>query len=1514
MNSTQIILSSRELFPLWYSTIKEYAISYDIWTFCDPDTSNEPPTDSVKAEALRKLGDRINSTISLEFRVYILNQFTPRDKLTQLRQNIQLTSEDQASQLRNEFDLLRKGQQRRTSLETYLSKWLHLSHKASSLNISNLDEESLCNAFINASAETNSIFYGQMKARKLHQQHIITLIKKSMEIQGKIVTFLRTTTFNEDQIQFVDTVAGEISQLQTTYKIDDLKMLECVALYRETYPYTHSSKRTLNAAFGASLGKEKISSENEDEKDTKRQKKDKKPLLCVCDFNHQYIKCWYLNASAAPDHWEPRDDTVAKIVAKVEGNLKLRQKIEAILTSKKLSLPDFWPKSSANAVSTSIHACYMTQQDKQDKDDSFKLDSAATLHITNDKKQLMNFRTTSESVYFGNTMGKLRGFGDLTLQVYTTNQQKRTIKIRNVAYIPGFHFNIISTQRLEDSGLFFEPRRLCLTNSNGLPLYHIEKHHDFYILEAGKHTHHAFATSTTKQPISKTSLETWHQRLGHIRREALLHLPTATTGAELSSTSLTICRPCELSQNRQHISRTPIERGLYPFERLHFDLVHLEEAFNTDRYLLHFYDLFSGYHISYTLSDRSEKEFIETTEDVITITKQWGYTVRIIQSDGEKALGQKWENTIKSYGIRFQASPPYTASQNGPAERSGGVIVQMARKIHVSSGLPVSLWPEFVQQAVRLLNRLPIRRREWQTPHTIVHHHKPDISGYRIIGSKAYVLIQPSQRVRLHKIRENSIEGYLVGMAASNIYRVWIPQLQRITVVSRDVRIDETTRYDPKLAYPRPPHADELTTILNELDVSDHTIRQAMMEDISNPAAADTNLPAEAPHPPPHGSKTQPAKTQPAEAVEVDDVQRDTPLVAPISPTAPIPPIAPAIPNQPSPNNLISTTNKARELELKNLIKTRTGRVVKPTYKAAQNRFQRHQNTLGRLDKHSNTLSAFATSNKRRHRSELPPPPDHWGHLFKHIDRIGFKLAAAEEINQLETKKTFDVVDTSSLPPNQEVIPLRWVFTYKFDPAGYLTRFKARICVRGDLQMDPGDDLYAATGTYRTLRILIALIAAFGLLCHSADVSNAFTNADLIKMVHVECPQGFKQLGKVWKLNKALYGLKISPKLWFDELSKFLISLGYESCSDEPCLVINHQNGIMIFFYVDDFLLIGPPSKLQEIKQLKLSLHNRYGIKDLGPTSTFLNISIQRDESQHTLWFSQKAYINKLINDFQLQAMLATPIHTPFTPGFKPQPNKNQATQAEKMAYQRRTGSILYASVVSRPDVAFAASLLCQFNSNPSPEHRREADRVLGYLAQTKDLAIQFSRSHASAGATESATLQIFSDASFADDLTSRKSSQGFIICLFHGPIGWQATRQKTVTTSTTEAELLALSHAARESIALWRLFKQIHFTIDRMALPVVFCDNQQTIGLIQKSQPQLTTKLRHVDIHHHWLRQAHSEGVVQIDWTKTADMVADGLTKALPRIKHAGFINQLGMVKPPSPDSIEAEDKTQIG
>jgi uncharacterized protein YacL (UPF0231 family) len=212
---------------------------------------------------------------------------------------------------------------------------------------------------------------------------------------------------------------------------------------------------------------------------------------------------------------------------------------------------------------------------------------------------------------------------------------------------------------------------------------------------------------------------------------------------------------------------------------------------------------------------------------------------------------------------------------------------------------------------------------------------------------------------------------------------------------------------------------------------------------------------------------------------------------------------------------------------------------------------------------------------------------------------------------------------------------------------------------------------------------------------------------------------------------------------------------------------------------------------------------------------------------------------------------------------------------------------LLYAAVTTRIDIAFAVSRLARFLTNPSPEHHAAADRVLHYPYRYRGLGLQLGGSD---------DFLVATDASFADNSLDRKSSQAYVMVLFGGVVGWRANKQTTVTTSTTEAELLSLSQGAKEGQYIKRLLDELSVSLDEQRIRI-HCDNRQTIRLVTEEIARLQTKLRHVDIHNHWLRQEIKDGRIAVEHVPTKKMIANGLTKALSGSEYREFLQQVNLV-----------------
>ena len=490
-------------------------------------------------------------------------------------------------------------------------------------------------------------------------------------------------------------------------------------------------------------------------------------------------------------------------------------------------------------------------------------------------------------------------------------------------------------------------------------------------------------------------------------------------------------------------------------------------------------------------------------------------------------------------------------------------------------------------------------------------------------------------------------------------------------------------------------------------------------------------------------------------------------------------------------------------------------------------------------------------------------------------------LAAESEWKGLDEMGTFEDVDRTEA--TSWPIPLMWVFTYKYDSDGYLLKFKARIVVRGDLERFQEErDVYAATLAAKTFRALIAIAAFFDLDIYQFDITNAFTHAKLEDRVFVRYPEGMNKPGKCIRLVRALYGLRISPKLWYNDLSSTLEELGLKRVPESPCLYMNQD--FIVFFYVDDIMVLCWPNAKENFNLFRTKLCTKYKVRELQNTEWFLGIRIVRSRDQRKIWLCQDSYIDKITEKFKCHngSRPSTPLESTVLA-----PYEGKASQLDIQEYGQRVGSINYAATMTRPDVSFAAQKLAEFLLNPSPSHIAAANRVVAYLQGTCTKGPEY-------GPTIQNHFEAASDASYADDVATRRSTEGYVFFLFGGPVDWRCTKQKTVTTSTTEAELLALSHTAKVLYSWRLLFTQIELNLQHEMK--IFCDNQQTVRLLLKNTPRLITKLRHVDIHNMWLRQEVERKKIHVEWIRTEDMKADGFTKPLPRLKHDAFVRQLNL------------------
>ncbi len=296
-------------------------------------------------------------------------------------------------------------------------------------------------------------------------------------------------------------------------------------------------------------------------------------------------------------------------------------------------------------------------------------------------------------------------------------------------------------------------------------------------------------------------------------------------------------------------------------------------------------------------------------------------------------------------------------------------------------------------------------------------------------------------------------------------------------------------------------------------------------------------------------------------------------------------------------------------------------------------------------------------------------------------------------------------------------------------------------------------------------KAIFALAAALDWELEQIDVKTAFLYGDVEETIYVTQPTGFEQgKHKVCKLSKALYGLKQSPRVWYNTLAAFLKELGFAPIGADYSVFTNGTTIIAI--YVDDILLAGPNKK--EIQGIKDKLAKRFEMTDLGPIVYYLGMTVTRDRANRILRLGQAGYVEKFLGEHGMWESKGTP--TPMgTERYQASDEDFQATEESRTAYQSAVGSLMYAMLGTRPDIAFAVSVVSRYSSNPNESHWKAVKRIFRYLKQTVNYQLVFRG--------DLKPLTGYTDADWAGDQDTRRSTSGYVFDVGSGAISWQSKR-----------------------------------------------------------------------------------------------------------------------------------------
>jgi hypothetical protein len=349
----------------------------------------------------------------------------------------------------------------------------------------------------------------------------------------------------------------------------------------------------------------------------------------------------------------------------------------------------------------------------------------------------------------------------------------------------------------------------------------------------------------------------------------------------------------------------------------------------------------------------------------------------------------------------------------------------------------------------------------------------------------------------------------------------------------------------------------------------------------------------------------------------------------------------------------------------------------------------------------------------------------------------------------------------------------------------------------------------------------------------------------------------------------------------------FISELGFtRSGIDHSVFFRRHgETHIIVAVATDDMAVTSKHAV--DAENFKSDIRKFWEITDHGPIKWFLGFEIKRDRNARTIAINQRTYIENMVEKFRLTG--AKPVTTPMDPGsqFSVDQSPSSLNQIAKMRgvpYMEAIGSVLWPVVVSRPDAAYATGILSQFVQNPGPAHWEGLKRLINYMGCTKNLWLTF-------GGQKETLIEGFCDSDWASQ-KHRHSISGYSFHFGMGAITWSSKKQNVVALSSTEAEYVAQTHAAKEAIWLRSFISEIQ---GKTKAPLtISCDNQGAIALAKDNKFHGRTK--HIDLRYHFIREAVEDGKINVKYVPTDDNVSDIFTKPLPRPKFQHFVELLGL------------------
>lgn len=1010
------------------------------------------------------------------------------------------------------------------------------------------------------------------------------------------------------------------------------------------------------------------------------------------------------------------------------------------------------------------------------------------------------------------------------------------LDLKDTFIVPSFRRNLISVSELDRYGYScaFQNGKCSLSlNSYEVGTGSFKVCDNLYMLDTVVSYNECINVNTrgTKRKIDNAqSGELWHKRLGHISRNRVERLVSDGILDPMDFTELHKCIACIKGKQTKN-KKTGAYRATEVLELIHTDICgpFPTPSWNGQQYFISFIDDYSRYGYLFLIHEKSQALDVFKAYKA-EVELQLNKRIKSVRSDrggeyygrndgtGEQRPGP-FAKYLEECGIVPQYTMPGSPSMNGVAERRNRTLKDMVRSMITHSVLPESLWGEALKTAAYILNRVPTKAVA-KTPYELWVGRKPSLKHFRIWGCPAEARpYRPNEK----KLDSRTISSYFIGYSErSRGYKFY-------DLTTRTIFETGTAVFFEDVSFGRDSQVRDIVFEEESISIPEIVHTDVSIETYEEPQEENVEIP-------PIVNEDNALNEQiqhPQEQMQ----QFQVPLRRSIRQRRN------AIPD----DYIVYLQEHVPDMES-------VGDVV--AY------LQEHEESSGEMeDEPINFREAMKSSAK-----------DKWINAMQ------------EEYKSMQDNKVWDLVP---LPEGVKPIGCKWIYKIKRDSQGNVIRHKARLVAKGCTQKEGIDykETFSPVSSKDSLRIIMALVAHFGLELHQMDVKTAFLNGDIDESIYMVQPESFESKDSknmVCKLKKSIYGLKQASRQWYHKFHQVILSFGFEVNVVEDCVYQKFSGSKFMFLvlYVDDILLAT--NDMAMLYATKKFLSKQFEMKDLGEASFVLGIEILRDKSQGILRLSQRNYIDKVLKRFDMEE--CKPGDTPISKGDKFSLNqcpKNslEIKQMQKIPYASCVGSLMYAQVCTRPDLAYIVGMLGRYLSNPGLDHWKAAKRVLRYLRRTRNYMLTYKKS-------DHLEVVGFSDSDFAGCQDTSKSTTGYVFVLAGGAVSWKSAKQEIIATSTMEAEFIACFVTSNQGLWLRNFVTGLRIVYEVERPIKIYCDNRSAV--LYSNDNSSSIKSKHIKIKYRAVKERVRMKEISIVKLDTNSMLADPLTKGLPpRVFH---------------------------